>query len=132
MLAVPLFATTNYCILGMYFRENSGKGYPFVVLSEGGTYHMSCGKDNSPTSENAGVDVTWVTSGTPPLLYMRISEDATNINFYTSNDGLHWLLFFQEARLTWLTNGATSVGAAINPRNATYPIGLHVLSFAVA
>lgn len=52
--------------------------------------------------------------------FLKVRDDGTNLTFYFSGDGTHWLQAFQCARTTFMAGGPSHVGIHLNATAANY------------
>lgn len=110
---------------GLLFRESgTGELVLFGILQGTGSV-LQVDNWNSPTSFNA--NVVNVTTRSMSLVWLRIADNGTNRICSVSSDGQNWIVVSTVARTTFLT--ADQVGFFVAARNATYPMGLTLLSW---
>lgn len=119
----------HYAQIGLLLR-NSGSGN-FLIFSTqcvNGTpdVNTNVNRFNSPTSNNS----TPFASGNMPLsvapAWFRITDDGTNRNFYTSQDGNNWVQVFRESRTAFITPDQYGffIQSNNNPGNGIGPTAL--------
>jgi hypothetical protein len=59
-----------------------------------------------------------------PSFWLRINNDGTNFNFYVSNNGADWILFYSEANSSFLTGSPAAIGV-YGENNDTASLGMN-------
>ena len=49
----------------------------------------------------------------PPVFWIKIQDDGTNISIYLSQQNTPWILIYQQSRTAFLTAGATIAGFCV-------------------
>jgi hypothetical protein len=133
IMFVPMIPTANYAIVAVILRESSsGRFNRITLLQESGVQHIGVGRNTDPPTEAAGQDISWMMQGLQPVFY-RVVNDNTNLAFSWSPDGYHWQqLQAAESKTGFMSSGPDQIGFSVNPRNGSYDVGMHVLSFSAA
>lgn len=121
------------CHFGALFRNSSsGKLLAMNVLDNGsGALFLRASKWTTIGTFSANYKFTAV--GTSMFnvgdVWLRLSDDGTNLKFQVSGDGLNWMTYDTEARTDFAVPDQVGFYACVNTTTQVYP--LQVLSFAV-
>lgn len=64
----------------------------------------------------------------PGLIFLKIYDDGTNLNFMWSVDGLNFITYYSQARLSWLAS-VSYFGYYANASNPTWPCAVLCVSW---
>jgi hypothetical protein len=110
---------------GLLFRESgTGELVLFGMLQATGSL-LQVDNWNSASAFNA--NVVNVSTRSSALVWLRIADNGTNRICSVSSDGQNWITVSTVARTTFLT--ADQIGFFVAARNATYPMGMTLLSW---
>jgi hypothetical protein len=77
---------------GIGFRDSTGKMVVFLVLNDADSgLRLQVSKLNSATSFNSNVSSRENVMLVGPVLWLKISDDSTNLKFFISADGFEWI-----------------------------------------
>lgn len=116
---------------GLFFRE-SGTGEIISLMARtmtdrgGVSYNVQRWTD--PTTFSAEVHTSdWtINSG---LVWFRIEDDNTDLNFSISNDGVNWREIHSEARTAFMAGGPDRIGFGANASDTTAVPWMNVYAF---
>lgn len=120
----------NYQSFGLFLR-NSGSGLIKVFggdLENGGSYIIGQKYSNTSTF-NSLIFTSKVVNNRFGPMYLRISDDGTNLNYYLSMDGYRFILIASASRTDYMT--ADQVGFYAGESTNTYDSDLTVFSWSV-
>jgi hypothetical protein len=120
----------NYEGGGMLVRNNtSGK---FIVWKVGWSDGLKVLVDqwNSPTSYSFGVSGNHYYSR-GPMIWLRITDNATNRIYYLSYDGINFTQFLSESRTTFITPDQIGIFVHNNAVAANLPMTAHFYHWSV-
>ena len=129
-----VFATgQNNCSMyaGLALSDTSGKLISHGIYCPGSTsqtFEIGSTKwtSNILPSADYTFHSTWCNS---PYVWLKLTDDGTNLSFFRSHDGVNWVQDWQVSRTDWLTSGPTTVGllggvSGTAPSNASSATGL--------
>lgn len=127
---LPARPNINFIAVGMCFRQSSdGKIVTFAYVhntSSQTTHSLNPQSFTNATtfSANYATSMGWTHAG---VLWLQISDDGSNRICRVSQDGQHWLQVHSVGRTDFLT--ADQVGFYVNAVQATWPVGMTLLSW---
>ena len=111
---VGLIETSAYNQFGIVLRQSTtGKYYAHAFSSDNGTNPLKhvINKFAGPTSSSSGTLLNFsFTQRLSPYVWLKVSDDNTNLKFFVSGDGMDWIQTGSEARGTFLTTSGGVTG----------------------
>ena len=125
---VPSILSQNYHAVGVCLRE-SGTGKILAAVTAFNTNHaLRAYKWTTPTTFSTQV-ITVAPYVSP--IWLQMARSGSTLTLSWSVDGYDWRPFHSESVTTFFTAGPDQVGVLANCGNATYTLGLSLLSWAV-
>ncbi len=124
--------TIDFVECGLAFRQSSDGKLAVLMLSSDASqstgWFMASRKWASPTSFSGNyVTATMQPPAIGAVVWFQLSDDSTNRIVRFSSDGQNWTVFHSVGRTDFLT--ADQVGFYVNAQNATYGVGMTLLSW---
>lgn len=91
---------------------------------------MASKYDNATTKTGASPDFGFVSSFSTPYMWLKITDNGTNLIIYNSYNGFDYQQIDSSSRTAFMGSGPTEVGVFVNPNNASWACGMHVHSWA--
>lgn len=121
------FPIVNYSCICLLARDSSSGKFISLGPESNSGYFLIVSKMNNPTSNSSNPFVEpfgFIGS----VLWLRISDDNTNMTYSISADGLNFMSVFQEARTTFLPGGGDQLGWGVDNSNG-YDFGVTLISW---
>jgi hypothetical protein len=105
---------------GLWLRESAtGKCVTFDILFSGGAVFVSTTTWTNSTTIGSNHTSLNIGASIPPLIYLRMKYDGTNLIFYSSWDGYGWVQVDSVAATTFFTTKPDGIGFENNSDYAT-------------
>lgn len=120
---------TSQC--GIIFRESAtSKIIVFTTNFHSSVWQLDVYKFTDSTTFSAGQFSEQYTAGSPgKLIWLRIADDGTNLNYSISSDGRNFSQVSTAVRGGFFTTAPDQVGFYVNPENTTEGVGMTLLSW---
>jgi hypothetical protein len=118
---MPASQSTVIANIGLLFRKSSdGKLFTLSINCKGDGFGpvWSQYKFSSPTTFDSTFKTRQPFTLASDLIWLKIEDDGTDLNFYLSMDGVNWIEVGTEGRTAFMSGGPDEVGFyANNPNN---------------
>ena len=119
------FATAlqrDFMAVGIIFRESS-TGKVVFFAADGGAANVARLSYNQWTNATAYSSTPLATNSQPwcVLVWLKVTDDGTDLVWYTSPDGINWIQAHTVSRTIWMSGGPDEVGFAIQMGNGNNP-----------
>lgn len=130
----PLLSPVDQTYCGVVFRDSATGKFVFYKIMYDTTsitkrdLVISLDKYDDPNTLNSSYKTLSAGTLVSPMVWFKVNDDGTNLNWYFSNDGFNFVLFDTRLRTNFLAN-PDEVGIAFGTNNATGGAGMNLHSW---